>query len=341
MDLIIYHESKPGDPCPDGLAAAAIARLKYPDAAVMGACHQFPIHLPFWITTSARILLVDFAIPLEEMRRWVVTFREVMVIDHHQTAWDDLRRIEAHFKLKAHFDMGESGATLTWRTLFPGVPVPPVLQHIRDRDLWKFQRPKTPIYHEAMTTLRDGLMVENQLVLYQKWIGMDQQTLDNALREVGEQALKEKMERVRKIAHRWFPITPAEWWDASKARHPIKDTYEGRVTYRSSDWASPSMEAYNEEIVAIYGCNFWELKPEIAAIELLPEEFDLRSDVAAFIYNNLARDCLFVAIKTSPGHYSLRSRSGFGIAALARAYGGGGHKASAGFVLGKLRKDIF
>jgi nanoRNase/pAp phosphatase (c-di-AMP/oligoRNAs hydrolase) len=38
-----------------------------------------------------------------------------------------------------YFDMNHSGCVLAWQHFFPDLEVPIILQHIEDRDLWRFQ----------------------------------------------------------------------------------------------------------------------------------------------------------------------------------------------------------
>ncbi|MDE2020687.1 MAG: phosphohydrolase, partial [Patescibacteria group bacterium] len=45
--------------------------------------------------------------------------------------------------VKVIFDMDRSGAGLAWDHMMPGVPRPRLIDHIEDRDLWRFALPKT------------------------------------------------------------------------------------------------------------------------------------------------------------------------------------------------------
>ena len=60
----------------------------------------------------------------------------ILILDHHKTAAEDLLDLPAN--VTAKFDMGRSGAMLTWEHFFPGEAPPPLLLHIEDRDLWRF-----------------------------------------------------------------------------------------------------------------------------------------------------------------------------------------------------------
>lgn len=53
----------------------------------------------------------------------------------------EVRELEAF--PNAIFDMDKAGALLAWEWFHPGKPVPSIVQHANDRDLWKFNMPET------------------------------------------------------------------------------------------------------------------------------------------------------------------------------------------------------
>lgn len=81
------------------------------------------------------ILFVDFSLPREQLE-YLYQRNDVFVLDHHKTAQAALEGLP--FVL---FDLEESGATLAWKYFFPTLDIPPIVQYIRDRDLWKFELP--------------------------------------------------------------------------------------------------------------------------------------------------------------------------------------------------------
>ena len=97
------------------------------------------------------VLMVDFSYKkpvIEEMRK---TARSILILDHHKTAEADLSAYHPradivrgfpHFpkpgEVCAFFDMNRSGAALCWDFFFPGQPQPRFVQHVQDRDLWRF-----------------------------------------------------------------------------------------------------------------------------------------------------------------------------------------------------------
>ena len=62
----------------------------------------------------------------------------VTLIDHHLTAEQDLAGLEReHANLRVVFNLDKSAAVLTWE-FFHNEPLPRLLLHIQDRDLWHF-----------------------------------------------------------------------------------------------------------------------------------------------------------------------------------------------------------
>lgn len=86
------------------------------------------------------LLIVDFSFDKESILNACLDFSKVIVIDHHATAKEQL---VGEFPLNCHvvFDMTESGATLTWKTLIPSLEMPPLFAYIKDRDLWQWNLP--------------------------------------------------------------------------------------------------------------------------------------------------------------------------------------------------------
>lgn len=145
--LIIYHSYPDNVPCPDGIAAAWVAKKKYPDAKIQGCVYG---DLEPVVFESDKLIVVDFSFPKKLIREWNRLGIETHIIDHHKTALDDLSGFTESALSKFTFDMNECGASLTWKTLFPDKPMPVFLEFIKDRDLWDFKYPETNAIHSAM-----------------------------------------------------------------------------------------------------------------------------------------------------------------------------------------------
>lgn len=163
-DVCFYHF-----PCDDGFASAWVVHRRWPDCELVPINYGQP--LPPVEIAGKNILIADFSFKPDLLRLLADTARTIVVLDHHKTAAADLagfaslgaasyRDAPAMFRLRAHlaaqeigspappnvfvrFDMENSGAGLTWCFAFPGEVTPRLIQHVRDRDLWRFHMAET------------------------------------------------------------------------------------------------------------------------------------------------------------------------------------------------------
>lgn len=150
--LCIYHGN-----CADGFGAAWAVHHALGDGVEFHpGIHQDP---PPEVT-GRDVVMVDFAYKrpvLEDMARWA---RSILILDHHKSAAEDLAgypeppsweawlvaalegRLSQGVRVAALFDMERSGAGITW-DYFHDAPRPRLIDHIEDRDLWRFALPGT------------------------------------------------------------------------------------------------------------------------------------------------------------------------------------------------------
>jgi hypothetical protein len=93
---ILYHQVKPdvykdgrkvrsGLDCPDGIAAAWVAKKKYPDAQLVGCSYQ---NEPPQVNDGDLLIIVDFSFELDIINAWRDRSCEIILIDHHKTLVD-------------------------------------------------------------------------------------------------------------------------------------------------------------------------------------------------------------------------------------------------------------
>jgi oligoribonuclease NrnB/cAMP/cGMP phosphodiesterase (DHH superfamily) len=152
-DVCLYHKS-----CDDGFAAAWCCWKRWGDAV-----EYVPINYgePVPDLTDKHVLMVDFSLKRKAMLEAAKVAKSIVVLDHHETAqaelemWtlpiaptiitymaevlDDIRARRPAETIVAQFDMGKSGARLAWEFCHPGKPMPRLLAHIEDRDLWRYK----------------------------------------------------------------------------------------------------------------------------------------------------------------------------------------------------------
>jgi hypothetical protein len=136
--FVLYHAH-----CADGFGAAWAAFLRLRDSAeYVPVEHGVP---PPELPPNASVYILDFCYPRDVIRAMHERFAALLVIDHHQTAEEELRGLPY-----AHFDNEKSGAVLAWEHFHPNEPVPELLRYIMDRDLWTNALPNS---HEVFAAL--------------------------------------------------------------------------------------------------------------------------------------------------------------------------------------------
>lgn len=160
---IIYHKVNEVTDCPDGIGivAASVAMLKYPGAAVIGDVYrdqsdyeERPDASLYPFQPGDTIVIVDFSFPAHWLLYWQSIGIIVVVIDHHEKKFGMLRQFAS-----AILDASECGATLTWKHLFPELPLPDLLVHVRRRDIgadgyYDGQQPYSEAVNEGLSDWR-------------------------------------------------------------------------------------------------------------------------------------------------------------------------------------------
>lgn len=123
--LILYHGN-----CPDGFGGAYAAWKKFGDSA-----DYIPLHrgepIPEGLE-GARVYLIDFTYPREEMDEILSKVASVVVLDHHEGIRDVVEAMPEHV-----YDSNRSGATIAWSYFHPDTPVPLMLQMLEDQDIYR------------------------------------------------------------------------------------------------------------------------------------------------------------------------------------------------------------
>lgn len=151
-DVVMYH-----DKCADGFGAA----LAVYEANMMRSIEYVPVQYgapaPAVDIHEKRVLIADFSFPAEVIREMCKRAHSVVLLDHHKTAEEQLSEftnmaskgplyssyLQRGTSLAPYvaFDMNVSGAVMAWSFINnrPYEEAPLLLQHIQDRDLWRFQ----------------------------------------------------------------------------------------------------------------------------------------------------------------------------------------------------------
>lgn len=142
--LCIYHGN-----CADGFGAAWAVRAALGNDAVdfHGATYQTPPP----DVTGRTVIMVDFSYKRDVLLAMGDAAKSILILDHHKTAAADLdifplppadlpgeRGWLPDSGIYAFFDLDRSGAGLAWDHFHLG-PRPALINHIEDRDLWRFK----------------------------------------------------------------------------------------------------------------------------------------------------------------------------------------------------------
>lgn len=143
MDLIISHNA-----CPDGWAAAYIAKRKYPEAEILLLNHGIDPEPVLDQSTGKDVIMLDYSLRTRELNdRLNARTKSFRILDHHKTAQAALDGAPY-----ATFDMTRSGAGLAWDYLFgkdseehktrlKGLMRPWWVDYTEDQDLWNWFLP--------------------------------------------------------------------------------------------------------------------------------------------------------------------------------------------------------
>ena len=171
--LVIYHAN-----CFDGFTAAWVAHraLSAPGTPPELCAAQYGQDPPD--VTGRDVYILDFSYKPGAVVEMAKQARSVLVLDHHAKMaekWADFdfcapvmhRCTQAHVLncdmepmdsgLRVVYDMGDSGASLAWKHFYGDKPVPQLVQYVRDRDLWKWEMPRSREINAWLRTHDFGL----------------------------------------------------------------------------------------------------------------------------------------------------------------------------------------
>jgi oligoribonuclease NrnB/cAMP/cGMP phosphodiesterase (DHH superfamily) len=139
--ICIYHAN-----CVDGFGAAWAVRRW---AQKLGRQIEFVAGVygsPPPDVAGKDVIMVDFSYKRPVIECMAASAQSILIVDHHESARDDLRGYgpaPGPGKVTCKFDMGRSGAGLAWDFFHQGAQRPRLIDHIEDRDLWRFALPGT------------------------------------------------------------------------------------------------------------------------------------------------------------------------------------------------------
>lgn len=143
---IIYH-----NPCLDGFGSAFAAFLKYGEDAVYlpGSYQQAPPR----IERGAEVVMADVSYDRDTLVRMRQRASRLIILDHHESALNDLEPHRAEIADEVVFDLGHSGCVLMYQHLNPGEEVPEFFRRIEDEDLWRWKMDRNEAFIAGLSAL--------------------------------------------------------------------------------------------------------------------------------------------------------------------------------------------
>lgn len=341
--LCIFHGN-----CADGFGAAWVVRNALGADNVdfhFGIYNNVPPDV-----TDRHVIFVDFCYQKPVMLELLKSAASILVLDHHDTAmkamksalttpenytgvfelppnatWEEYRKDLTHEtpslrgkdrEMWLHFDMERSGAGLTWDFFNPGQPRPRVINHIEDRDLWRFRLRSTREIQASMFALPYDFEIWDDRI----WSA---NSSDEALQEIITEGAALERKHHKDIAELVQVVTRpmkfrAPWLDGPApadlgfivvpmANLPYTLTSDAGEMLCNRNWYGRTPEQQEEYVKNRRG----------PAVDPGP-------------YTHYFAGCYWV---TSEGVvFSLRSpEDGADVGAIASLYGGGGHRHASGF----------
>jgi oligoribonuclease NrnB/cAMP/cGMP phosphodiesterase (DHH superfamily) len=214
--LVFYHH-----PCSDGYTAGWVVRRKYPNAEMRGAAYGIT-PLPEDIL-GRDVVLVDFSWKRQDMITLLERARRVVVLDHHESARDELAGLVELFpqdtgSFHVEFDMARSGARMAWDYFFPGYPAPDLVRYVEDRDLWRKTLPNTEEYNARVRITR---------MTWDEWDRLNTMTVEEMVRE-GRPLVRQQEALVQSIVSQALPGT-FQGFKALFANSPLYQSEAGNA----------------------------------------------------------------------------------------------------------------
>lgn len=227
--MCIYHAN-----CCDGMGAAWSvhhALSKTHDIEFHAATYQ--VEPPE--VAGKDVVIVDFSYKRDVMEQLAKEAQSIMVIDHHKTAEAELTPLLESGLITGVFDMSKSGAMLTWECFNQGKKPPRLIEHIQDRDLWKFELLGTreiqaAVYSYPMTLeVWDGLMTADLNELFKQGEAINRAHMKNV------DGLVEFLTYRQTIAGHDVPVVNCPYMFASDVGHKLAINEPFSVTYYDTE----------------------------------------------------------------------------------------------------------
>jgi hypothetical protein len=139
-DLCFYHAG-----CFDGWCAAWIVKKFLPHCELFAIHHSDPLPDGDFIV-GKDIVVVDFCFAPESLDLLANKSASIVILDHHKKSFDQWKDFSGDIfgRHTVFLDDSKSGAVLSWEHFVPDpLPAPEIVRYVQDRDLWKWELPRS------------------------------------------------------------------------------------------------------------------------------------------------------------------------------------------------------
>ena len=132
----------------DGRCSMAIIKYMYPGAT----CYEinYGDEIPWDQIKDNNVFIVDFSLELEDMKRVLKEAKNLVWIDHHVSAINNLKSISDNISGIRDIEGTYSGCELTWKYMFPDDPMPRVVKLLGRYDVHNYADPTVLPFQYAM-----------------------------------------------------------------------------------------------------------------------------------------------------------------------------------------------
>jgi len=328
--VIISHAG-----CADGVAAAwvfadAIMRMdKNPKCVFAWEKLVAPIYIHF---TSERIFtndkympelmgknvfIVDYSYPVDILKEIAAKCAKLHIWDHHETFSINLEvsKNQIPDNIDVVSDLSKCGAEIAWKEINGDMPPPWFIKHIRDRDLWRWEEPDCHPKSRAFSAefFSQGIFIET-LISLSKFDNYQQ----DAFYKRGERLLDIEKEIVNRICCKaerallYFPYAKSKTQmkvpiHVITINTPIMHSDIGNILVkRQQEWYKNAIRKYQNA--------------DARANTEIPKKIEI-----SIVYRySMEEGCWWISLRSD-------IKLGPNVAAIAEAFGGGGHPSAAGF----------
>lgn len=271
--LCIYHAN-----CADGFGAAWVVRKFFNgEVDFHGGVYQ---NEPPPVQNDQPVILVDFSYKRDVMLNWAKNSHGILIIDHHKSAMEELSAEDSRItnmagkysgvidyerflfncgmdrnenipdgRIYTLFDMNRSGSGMAWDFFFPTQKRPRLIDHIEDRDLWRFALPLTREIQAAVFSYPYDFDIWDRLVNSFDEFGHSSLIAEGAaIERKHHKDISELVQVFRRelcIGGHWVPVANLPYTLTSDAGHLMCQPY-----------ASPNLQG--EMVTPPFAACYWD-----------------------------------------------------------------------------------